>query len=123
MSNSEYRANRKRLTQWIYAQESEQHLGDIKESGKERAGKRKKALYFEHDSIPSKFMKLKDDKFTSINNINFVGLQNKKNNCWLNSLVQRINCLPVKNCLLDAIKEPHISPLSRALTNILSKMS
>ena len=67
MSNSEYRANRKRLTEWIYTQESE-HLGDIKESGKERAGKWKKALYFEQDSIPSKFMKLKDDKFTSINN-------------------------------------------------------
>ena len=115
LSNSKCRENRKRLTEWIY------NFEDDEESGEERSSKRKLESCFEH-LMNSKFMKSEYDTFTSLNNINFIGLQNKRNDCWLNSLVQCISYLPVKKNLLDSVKQVHGSPITRALTDVLSKM-
>ena len=52
----------------------------------------------------------------------FIGLP-KKNHCWLNTLVQCINNLPLRICLLDAIKTLDDSALVTALTNVLSEMN
>ncbi|CAB4035484.1 kDa in NOF-FB transposable element, partial [Paramuricea clavata] len=75
----------------------------------------------ETDSKDKKFMKFENNLHTSESN-DFVGLQNRKNNCWLNSLVQCMNNLPIKNCLLDNVKESSESPLTTALTSALSKI-
>ncbi|CAB4032869.1 ubiquitin carboxyl-terminal hydrolase 26 29 37, partial [Paramuricea clavata] len=87
----------------------------------ERATKRKRVNSSETDSKDKKFMKFENNLHTSESN-DFVGLQNRKNDCWLNSLVQCMNNLPIKNCLLDNVKESSESPLTTTLTSVLSKI-
>ena len=57
-----------------------------------------------------------------MNDVQFVGLQNKRNNCWLNSLVQCLNSLPLRLRLLDEIKEKMVSEVTSALMNVISRM-
>jgi ubiquitin C-terminal hydrolase len=122
LSNAEHRANRKRLTEWLCNQDSNDLADKANKLRQERATKRKRVNSSETDSKDKKFMKFENNLHTSGSNINFVGLQNRKNDCWLNSLVQCMNNLPIKNCLLDNIKESSESPLTTALTSVLSKI-
>ena len=104
LSNAEHRANRKRLTQWLCNQGSNDLADKANKLHQEHATKRKRANSSETDPKDKKFMKFENNLHTSGSNINFVGFQNRKNDCCLNSLVQCMNNLPIKNCLLDNIK-------------------
>jgi hypothetical protein len=104
LSNAEHRANRKRLTQWLCNQGSNDLADKANKLHQEHATKRKRANSSETDPKDKKFMKFENNLHTSGSNINFVGFQNRKNDCCLNSLVQCMDNLPIKNCLLDNIK-------------------
>ncbi len=52
----------------------------------------------------------------------FVGLQNRSNSCWLDTLVQCINSLPQRLYLLDERKKNTQCKVTSALLNVISKM-
>ena len=109
----------KKWTEWIYKHDADKEENDKEEPNRKRKGpstnsprsKRKKF----NDLINSL-----DDQETYKQK--FVGLHNRRNSCWLNTLVQCNNSLPLRLYLLDEIKNTPMSRVTSALTNVISKM-
>jgi hypothetical protein len=115
---------RKNITEWMYIQanDKEEAQGGEEDNCVKTAGsKRERLKSSENEPKKKKFARFENNRILK-SDISFVGLQNKKNDCWLNTLVQCIYNLPIKNCLLDATKGQNDKPLTKALTNVLSKM-
>ena len=107
---------------YIQANDKEEAQGGEEDNCVKTAGsKRERLKSSENEPKKKKFARFENNRILK-SDISFVGLQNKKNDCWLNTLVQCIYNLPIKNCLLDATKGQNDKPLTKALTNVLSKM-
>ena len=112
--------NRKKWTEWIYKHDSNKEENEMSanrtnlKSCSKISSKRKKLDGFEE--------LLKIYESTDENGLKFVGLRNKKNDCWLNSLVQCIYSLPLRSRLLDDIKRNTQCKVTSALINVISNM-
>lgn len=52
----------------------------------------------------------------------FTGLVNKRNDCWLNCLLQCFNALPLRRNLLDGMKDVCVSNVTAAITKVMNDM-
>ena len=52
----------------------------------------------------------------------FTGLVNKRNDCWLNFLLQCFNALPLRRNLLDGMKDVCVSNVTAAITKVMNDM-
>ena len=126
LGNAACRAVRKRLTEWIYNHEANDKEDTTDEETmcvKNIGNKRQRVSSIGTDRKKKRIARFGNVVCASKSDPRFVGLQNKKNDCWLNTLVQCINNLPLRICLLDAIKAMDDSALVTALTNVLSEMN
>ncbi len=119
MTTREKSENIRKLTEWIY-----KHDADKDENGKQDSrAKRRSSSPSPPRSNPKKFNEFinsLDDEEKDVSK--FVGLQNRSNSCWLNTLVQCINSLPQQLYLLDERKKNTQCKVTSALLNVISKM-
>jgi ubiquitin C-terminal hydrolase len=112
--------NRKKCTEWIY-----KHDGDEEDNDKRDISTKRKSST--QSSIKSKRKKLNelinssDDEDVDLEK--FVGLRNKRNDCWLNTLVQCMNSIPLRICMLDEMKKNTKCKVTSALMKVISKMT
>lgn len=111
LTPTEKTEKRKEWTEWIYKHDSDKEGKSC--SDPMINSKRKKLEEFEET--------INNCEKNTENYMNFVGLR-KKNDCWLNSLIQCIYSLPLKSCLLDDVKKTTKCKVTSALINVISNM-
>jgi ubiquitin C-terminal hydrolase len=116
----EKRELEKRLTEWIYNRNDTEKEEYNKE---ELSWKRKDPSSNSSASKRRKVTKVTDSSDDEdVDLTMYVGLVNRQNSCWLNTLIQCINSLPLRTQLVDEIKNKTACKVTSALMQVISKM-